>query len=269
MNDIVEFLSEQFEQGLGYSALNTARSALSSLGIMLGGFSAGTHPLVVRFLKGAYNLRPPTSRYNNIWDVDLVLRYLRKLSPVKIISLKDLTLKLTMLMALVNTARCQTLHFLSVHKLKKLRSEFILQLDNLLKQSRPGVNNSSFHLKAYPPDRRLCVYTVMKEYLARTKALRNKDESKLLISYCRPHKAVSKDSIARWIRIVMCRAGIDVQVFGPHSVRAASASKAKAMSVPITDIMRAAGWSNKQTFAKYYDKEVVPENKVATAVLQL
>ena len=225
--------------------------------------------MVIRFIKGVYNLRPPISRYTHIWDVDKVLIYLRKLSPVRKISLKDLTLKLTMLMALVNTARCQTLHLLSVNNLKKLSSEFILQLDSLVKQSRPGVNTSYFHLKCYPPDRRLCVYTVLKEYLHRTNMFRKDTDSKLLLSYCRPHKAVSKDTISRWVKVVMCRAGIDINVFGPHSVRAASASKAKSMAVPVADIMKSAGWSNKQTFAKYYDKKIVTENLVSEAVLKL
>ena len=269
MNDVVEFLTEQYHNGLGYSALNTVRSALSSLGISFNGVSAGAHPLIVRFMKGVFNLRPPVSRYSHIWDVDKVLVYLRKLSPVKTITLKDLTLKLTMLMALVNTARCQTLHLLSVKQFKKLSSEFVFHLDSSVKQSRPGADFSMFHLKAYPPDRRLCVYTVLKEYIARTKNLRRKQDSRLLISYCKPHKPVSKDTIARWIKIVMYRAGIDIKIFKPHSVRAASASKAKLMDVPITDIMKSAGWSNKQTFSKYYDKEILPENRVPQAVLKL
>jgi hypothetical protein len=35
-------------------------------------------------------------------------------------------------------------------------------------QSRPGYRNQQIHLKAYSPDRRLCAFTVLKEYLYRT-----------------------------------------------------------------------------------------------------
>ena len=45
-------------------------------------------------------------------------------------------------------------------------------------------------LKAYPPDRRLCVYTVLKEYLVRTQDIRGKYENKLMFSHIRPYKAV-------------------------------------------------------------------------------
>ena len=50
--NVLEFLSELFEKNIGYSAINTARSALSAMGIVCDGFSIGSHPLVVRFMKG-------------------------------------------------------------------------------------------------------------------------------------------------------------------------------------------------------------------------
>jgi len=88
---ILDFLAERFEAGVGYSALNTARCALSTI-IVFGNITAGSHPLVIRFMKGVYNLRPPQARYVSIWDPAVVLQYLRKLSPAKFLTLKDLTL---------------------------------------------------------------------------------------------------------------------------------------------------------------------------------
>jgi hypothetical protein len=55
-------------------------------------------------MRGAYKLRPSEHKYCKTWDVSNVLGYLRKLSPIKFISLKDLTLKLVMLIAII-TAR--------------------------------------------------------------------------------------------------------------------------------------------------------------------
>lgn len=266
---MIEFLTEQFHKGLGYSSLNTARGALSSMGITFGHFTAGTHPDVVRFMKGVFNLRPPCSRYAEIWDVDKVLRYLQKLSPVRHLNLKDLTLKLTMLLALVNAARVQTVHLLSTVGLKKLRSEFIVQFDSLLKQSRPSFDCSRVHLKAFPPDRRLCIYTVLKEYLKRTKPVRTGTENKLLISYVKPYQAVSRDTVTRWIKTVMLRSGIDTDIYGAHSVRAATTSKAKFLAVPIADIMKKAGWSQASTFARFYDKEIDRGEAVTKAILKL
>jgi hypothetical protein len=37
--------------------------------------------------------------------------------------------------------------------------------------------------------------------------------SKLLISYINPHAEVSKDTIARWIKTIMVKSGIDINVY--------------------------------------------------------
>lgn len=98
-----------------------------------------------------------------------MLTFLRKLSPVKFISLKDLTLKLVMLIALTNATRAQSLHLLTISDMCKCSKSYTLFFKSLLKQSRPGFLCEQLELFAYPPDRRLCVVLVLKEYLERTK----------------------------------------------------------------------------------------------------
>lgn len=44
VNNVIEFLTDEFQKGLGYNSINTARSALSSLGIKIDGYLAGSHP---------------------------------------------------------------------------------------------------------------------------------------------------------------------------------------------------------------------------------
>ena len=85
-----------YESGVGYSALNTARSALSNRSIIIfeGGHTVGTNPLVKRYMKGVFNLRPTKPRYSYTWDVSVVLQYLDTLMPLESLDLKMLTLKL-------------------------------------------------------------------------------------------------------------------------------------------------------------------------------
>ena len=56
----MNFLAELFQSGVGYSAINTARSALSSILILPDNTTFGSHPLVSRLkvLKGVFELRP-------------------------------------------------------------------------------------------------------------------------------------------------------------------------------------------------------------------
>ena len=266
VEEVIEFLTSQYNTGVGYETLNTARAALSALGLNFGGFACGSHPLVIRYMKGIFTLRPPKPRHAQVWDVNKVLGFLRTLSPVKHLTLKNLTLKLTMLMALSNAARVQTLQLLSVEKLEKNRSAFKFMLQSSLKQNRPAYNINSVQFKAYPPDRRLCVYTVIKEYLRRTEPVRQGCDS-LLLSYVKPYGPVTRATIARWIKTVMQRAGINIQMFGAHSVRSAATSTACYNNVPISDILKAAGWTRENTFAKYYRKPVEKEDRFQQGVL--
>jgi hypothetical protein len=59
------------------------RSPFSVFGIVHDGVTFGSHPIVIRFMKCIYNLRPPIPRYIHTWNVSIVLKELRHLSPVK------------------------------------------------------------------------------------------------------------------------------------------------------------------------------------------
>lgn len=49
---------------------------------------------------------------------------------------------------------------------KKFKSDFVFEVDCLIKERRPGYKEPGISCKAYPPDRRLCIYTVLKEHLS-------------------------------------------------------------------------------------------------------
>ena len=164
------------------------------------------------------------------------------------------TAKLVMLIALVSTQRCQSIHMMSVDAMQILDSSYVFKIQGLFKQSRPGFREFDIVLKKFD-DVRICVYTTLTEYLMRTKHLRTGPE--LFLSFVTPHNAVSKATLGRWIKTVMSRAGIDVSVFRPHSCRSASASRAKREGVTITEIMKKAGWADVGTFKKFYDKPLL------------
>ena len=114
IEDIVNFLSESFAKGFQYRSLNSYRSAISAIHSKVDGYSVGQHPLVSRLLRGAFNERPPLPRYSSFWNVDVVLAHLRGLGSNGSLSLKDLTLKTVMLMALARPARSADLANLDI-----------------------------------------------------------------------------------------------------------------------------------------------------------
>ena len=104
-------------------------------------------------------------------------------------------------------------------------------------------------------DPRRCLVSCLQEYLDRTADLRQ-DHQNLLVSYHKPHKAISKDTVARWLKQELKLAGIDTSTFRVHSIRAASTSAAKAHNVSNTTIMESAGWYSEGTFRKFYNKAI-------------
>ena len=251
----IEFLVSLYKSGLGYSAINTARSALSSILILEDGVKFGEHPLVVRCLKGIFELKPALPKYSEIWDVNIVLGYLRAAAPLSSLSLKQLTLHLTMLLCLTTGQRGQTIHKFDVNYIQEMDDRYRITICEKLKQSKPGRHLAPIDLLSFQGDKKLCVVEHLKEYLQRTKQLRE-DHSQLLISYVKPFKLVSKDTISRWVKQVLESAGIDINKYSAHSSRAASTSSCKAKGLSLAVIMQSAGWSNSSTFAKFYDKPV-------------
>lgn len=81
INESLDFLMTLYNQGLSYSTINMAWSAILSIITMDSGKHFGSHPLVTWFFKCIYELRKPQPKYNCIWDISKVLSYLRNLHP--------------------------------------------------------------------------------------------------------------------------------------------------------------------------------------------
>ena len=241
ISEAVEFLMTLHSQGLSYSSINTARSALSSILKLDNCDDFGTHPLVTRFMKGIYELIKPKPKYNQIWDVSQVLDYLKTLYPLEKLSLKELTQKTVMLLLLVTGQRGQFIHLLSLNGIQLTSQTAYLSLEEHTKTSRPNNAAAAVTITEFTPDSRICLLTTLKAYMKETERLRN-GENKLFISFIKPNKAVSRDTISRWTKQVLTNSGIDTKMFTSHSTRAASATKAHQKEVPLDTILNIIGW---------------------------
>ena len=81
--------------------------------------------------------------------------------------MRDLTFKLTMLVALVTGQRCQTLSYFDISDkhMKKFPTNFSFALTGHVKQNRPGQMFTNVRLFKYPMNNNLCVYTTLEHYL--------------------------------------------------------------------------------------------------------
>ena len=196
------------------------------------------------------------------------VKFLANLHPPSKLTLRELTLKLVMLVSLVSGQRGQSIQLLDINCMSQTETSCTFVITQNVKQSRPGIKQPVNKLEAYSMDDRLCVVTLLKEYLSRTASLTGK-HYRLFISSVKPLSPVSRDTISRWVKTTMQQAGIDTTKFKPHSTRAASTSTASRNAVPLENILTAAGWKRDCVFAKYYNKPVGRKSFSEGALTQL
>lgn len=218
------------------------------------GQKIGEHPLVVKLLKGCFNLNPPTPKYSCTWDVNLVLDLFRSWAPNKDLSLPDLSRKAVVLLALCLCLRTAEIASINEHSLKLTNSFLSFCL------TKPRKAQKSGHLQQFRlnrcEDEKVCPVAAVQEYRVRTASSRPGNGDRLFISLIPPFRPVGGSSVARWIKILLGQAGVDVSAFTAHSTRGAAASKALVNGVSMDSILKTAHWTREATFARFYNRPI-------------
>ena len=163
---MLDFLAGKYHAGLACRSLNCYRSALSSAMLPIDGFQVGQHPLVSRLLKGVFNSRPPQPKYTEMWEVSRVLSYIKSLGSNEALSLKLLTRKLVVLLALVLASRSSDLIRLTLKGRKYSAGGAELRCIGLSKTAKPGQEKSMqpVFLVSFDTDLSLCPVSCLKAY---------------------------------------------------------------------------------------------------------
>lgn len=229
-----------------------ARAAVSS--IIAKDYSKSD--ILKRIMKGIFQLRPQLQK-NVTWDVSLVINHWKAKFPAHKMSLMMLTMKTALLLVLTMGQRQQGLHLIDVRNLEIKYDKIIIRYGDPLKTTNPNFHQGEIPILAYK-DKRICPVWYLKEYLRRTNSYRN--HNSLFLITMKPFTPASKSTISNWVRKALVKAGVDMNIFTPHSTRAAATTKMNKTNVSITTILNTAGWKNDKTFAKYYNKKIVDKD---------
>ena len=195
-------------------------------------------------MKGIYNQHPTIPRYVSIWDINILLADFESLAANTELTLKCLTEKVTVLRLISSEQRKQTLLAIGID-VKIYKDQSIILLNSALKHRKFNGN----------PE--LCVAERAKLYIETRKELVPPEIKQFLVTYGKPHKAASDDTISRWIKNTISSAGIDIDVFKAHLTGSALSSKAKQVGIPYTEILKRGSWKGANTFTKHYDKHII------------
>ena len=133
----------------------------------------------------------------------------------------------------------------------------------LHKSWRKGKAPPKLYFYKYKKDQKLCLVSVLNEYLKHTEAWRtNGDKFQLLLSYIKPHVKVHSSTVSRWIKEILKETGVDVDVFKGYSTRSAPTSKACLSGISVDDILSQRSWSNESTWQELYHKQMLSKEQL-------
>ncbi|KZS09541.1 Uncharacterized protein APZ42_026206 [Daphnia magna] len=227
----------------------------------------GIHPLVIKLLKGCYNQNPPSPRYSNLWDPEVVLNFVKGMDDNDALGLPSLSRKLATLMTLATLMRTSELAAIVLNSIRVESGVAIFCL-NRPRKTQMGGPLQSFSIPSFR-EANSCSVACLVSYISRTTTKRSgMDLNSLFVSLVSPHKAITGNTIGRWIKEFLRKGGVDTSVFSAYSTRGAAASKAVSTGVSIDEILRAGNWRTNSTFARFYKRNLQPSSVPDIAVSQ-
>ena len=186
----------------------------------------------------------------------MLLLFLRNWNVNECSPLCDLTTKLATLLTCLSIQRVHTISLIDSRNIKFDNSAtFIYIFEDLkVQRKRPCFTITLPSLYEEDP---LETSKLLQLYLDKTHFFRKCNDEKglkdrLFLACTPPHQPVTTDTIARCIRGVLQKAGIDTKLFGAHSVRGAAASSARNANAPLDAVLSAGDWSSAKTFNRHY-----------------
>ncbi len=253
----------------------TLAAAIAAFLAPIAGRSVGRVSAVTQFLQGSRIMNPPRPRTVPPWDLPTVLRALKgpPFEPLQSSSLRVLSLKTALLLALASDKRIGDLQALSVNL---VCLEFGPNDSKVLLKPRlvyvPKVLSTPFRaqvimLSAFSPRqaaRSPCsALSGPWEYTLGFILASYRKSEQLFVGFgnCAKGGPVTKQIISRWLVDAITLAYSSSGLQCPIGVRAPStrgitSSWAWSSRVSISDICEVAGWSSPSSFARFYNLDV-------------
>lgn len=216
------------------------------------GHKVGSHPLVRQLLGGCYNSNPPRPRYDATWDPKTVLSFLSGLGDNNSITLAELTGKTVILIALTSLLRVSEIASISFPSISFSQSGVRFSLSRPRKSQHSGPLQKLFIPEFVDSSR--CPVKALESYIDRSWVWRQpSSDSSLFLALVAPHSAVTANTISRWVKTLLGRAGIQTSVFSAH-FKGAAASAAAKKGAEIESILKAGNWPRELTFNQFYNR---------------
>ena len=288
INRILGYLQTLVAHRLAYQTIKCYASAISAYHAGIDGVKVFAVPLLRQFLEGVKRVRPVVINRTPPWELSVVLKALSgpPFEPLTQVSLRFLSIKTALLLALVSTKRSSELCAWSVQE-DCIR--FYGDLSRVVLRPNPcfipKVLTTEYRaqqivLDAFHPapetevevrQHRLCPVRALDIYVTRTAGIRKDQQLFVCYGDSQKGKKVSSQRLAHWLRegITLAYEGAGMALPGKvkgHSTRAIGASAALFKGASVGDICAAATWSSPSPFQRFYLRDMA-STSVAHSVL--
>ena len=214
--------------------------------------SPQSNKLLSRFTR----LRPSMPRLPGVvWDINQVLNYIKTLPHNRDLTLMQLSAKTVFLLLICTTRRHADIMAIHTGYIFKDANCFVCQLQNLSKTySLTNISVQNLEVVRFPQDTQICPYKALSWYLYRTKSLRH--SCKWLFVITTDHTEAAPATVSRWIKNIMSEAGIDKNLYKPHSTQGASSSFLLSSDMPLDDVLKKGCWLTPSVFKSHYARTV-------------
>ena len=275
--NVADFLLHMFqEKKCQVSTVKGYRSTISNTLKFKSGQNIGSDPIISELIKYMELQRPIQRSLAPKWDLSCVLSSLcgEPFEPLHRASRFYLTLKTVFLLAMATARRVSEIHALSIDPghLRFNQSDGSVSLRTepgfLAKNQLPSVcpddilvQNLAKTVKRNDFNRLLCPVRAIKRYLKVTEPIR-KNRTRLFLPLKGNHD-INKGSISGWIAYTirlayknLSKSKVALLKIKAHELRALSASWSYFNKTPVEDVIKAAVWSSRSTFAKFYLRDL-------------
>ncbi|KAN0045079.1 hypothetical protein ACTA71_006607 [Dictyostelium dimigraforme] len=220
---------------LAYSTINGHRSMLNQLLHLHNKSDIVNDPFIARLMAGIHKLRPASAKYNEIWDANLVFKYLSKINVLPRFTYSAL-----------------------LHKTLVLCEMFGPVINS--KEQRNNNNNSNLsilELTSLDDDNSsVCPVRHLKSLLLAASKRRSTNSGNSVFTQNNGDPLSTKE-IDEIVVSTLSKSGIDISKFKSHSTR--SAMDSLLLSNNIHVVKKMGRWKSNDTVDTFYDKKIIGE----------
>ncbi|KAN0045077.1 hypothetical protein ACTA71_006638 [Dictyostelium dimigraforme] len=246
---------------LAYSTINGHRSMLNQLLHLYNKSDIVNYPFITRLMAGIHKLRPASAKYNEIWDANLVFKYLSKINVLPKFTYSALLHKTLVLCKMFGLARSSDLVKWSLNNLIISANSIKGPVINS-KEQRNNNNNSNLsilELTSLDDDNSsVCPVRHLKSLLLAASKRRSTNSGNSVFIQNNGDPLSTKE-INEIVVSTLSKSGIDISKFKSHSTRSAMASLLLSNNIPFHVVKKMGRWKSNDTVDTFYDKKIIGE----------